>query len=328
MLTRRTLLASTGLALAGTVPTARAQATSIQKPARIVLGFPPGGSLDSITRPLAEKLKGTYAPVVIVDSRPGAAGRLTMDLVKTSEPDGTTVTIVPASLMVIFPHVYKKLGYDPFKDFAAVSTVCTFQFGFSVGPQVPADVKTIQQFAAWAKANPDKAAFASAGEGTMAHFAGVMVSRAIGVDLRHVPYKGGAPAIQDVLGGHIASSINVLSEPLPFAKEGKVRVLATTGPSRTTFLPDVPTMRDAGYRDVEIQEYFAAFVAPRTPTPIVAALAEQIRAAVATKDMQEALTARAFQPSAVSPRELETMVRADHDKWAPIVKSTGFTIEG
>lgn len=331
MMQRRDFIAGTALAAAATaVPGVRAQAASsptLNKPARIVLGFPPGGSLDSIARLLAERLKGGYAPVVTVENRAGAGGRIAMDLVKAAEPDGSLIVMAPASLMVIYPHVYKKLSYDPFKDFAAVSTVCTFQFGFSVGPAVPAEVRTIQQFAQWCKANPSKASFGSPGEGTMAHFAGVMVARAMGIPMQHVSYKGGAPAIQDVVGGQIASSINVLSEPLPFAKEGRIRVLATTGPARSPFLPDAPTMRDAGFKDFDIQEYFAAWTAPKTPPAIVNALADQIKAAVATKELQDAYAARAFAPSAVTPRELDAMVKADLDKWAPVVKSTGFSID-
>lgn len=332
MIQRRDLLAGSACALAaaaapGVLAQATTQAPTLNKPARIVLGFPPGGSLDSIARLLAERLKGGYASVVTVENRAGAGGRIAMEQVKAAEPDGSQVVIAPASLMVIYPHVYRKLSYDPFRDFVPVSTVCTFQFGFSVGPAVPAEVRTIAQFAQWCKANPSKASFGSPGEGTMAHFAGVMVARAMGVNMTHVPYKGGAPAIQDVVGGQIAASINVLSEPLPFAKEGRIRVLATTGAARSPFLPDAPTMRDAGFKDFDIQEYFAAWTSPRTPPAVVNALAEQIRAAVATKELQEAYAARAFAPSAVMPRELDAMVRADFDKWAPVVKSTGFSID-
>lgn len=328
MIQRRALLAATSCAIA--VPQVLAQPAvrpTVPKPARIVLGFPPGGSLDSIARLLAERLKGGYAPVVTVENRAGAGGRIAMDLVKASEPDGGLIVMAPASVMVIYPHVYKRLSYDPFKDFTPVSTVCTFQFGLSVGPAVPADVRTVQQFAQWCHANPSMASFGSPGEGTMAHFAGVMIARAAGMNLTHVPYKGGAPAIQDVVGGQVAASVNVLSEPLPFAREGRIRVLATTGAARSPFLPEAPTMREAGFRDFDMQEYFGAWLAPRTPPAVASALAEQIRAAVATRELQDAYAARAFLPSAVSPRELESMVRSDYDKWAPVVKSTGFSIE-
>lgn len=335
MIQRRTFLSGSACAAAlthayllpGQANAAGASTPTVNKTARFVLGFPAGGSLDSIARLLAERVKGGYAPTVLVENRAGAGGRIAMDLVKASEPDGATIVMAPASLMVIYPHVYKRLSYDPFKDFAPVSTLCTFQFGLSVGPAVPAQVRTVQQFAQWCQANPGQASFGSPGEGTMAHFAGVLIGRTLGLNLTHVPYKGGAPAIQDVVGGQIAASINVLSEPLPFAKEGRIRVLATTGAARSPFLPDAPTMREAGFRDFDIQEYFAAWVSPRTPPAIVNALAEQIREAVATKELQEAYAARAFLPSAVGPRELDAMVRADHDKWAPIVKSTGFSID-
>jgi tripartite-type tricarboxylate transporter receptor subunit TctC len=328
MIQRRMFVAGSICALATLgVQAQPAPRPTIPKPARMVMGFPPGGSGDSIARLLAERLKGSYAEVVLVENRVGAGGRIAMDLVKAAEPDGSWLVMAPASVMVIYPHVYKRLSYDPLRDFTPVSTVCTFQFGFSVGPAVPSEVRTVQQFAQWCKAHPNQASFGSPGEGTMAHFAGVMIGRVAGIDLTHVPYKGGAPAIQDVAGGQIAASVNVLSEPLPFAKEGRIRVLATTGGARSPFLPEVPTMREAGFKDFDIQEYFAVWGPPKMPVPIGNALAEQIRVAVASKELQDAYAARAFLPSAVKPQELDAMVRADLNKWAPIVKSTGFSID-
>lgn len=329
MISRREVLigAANGAILAAGWRGALAQGPLLTKPARIVLGFPPGGSLDTITRQLARHLEGSYAPSVIVENRAGAGGRIGMDVVKSAEPDGTVMTIIPASLMVIYPHVYRKLTYDPFKDFAPVSTVCTFQFGFSVGPAVPENVKTVSHFAQWCKANPAQASFGSPAAGTIAHFAGVMVGRAANIDLTHVPYKGGAPAIQDVAGGQIPASINVLSEPLPFAKEGKIRILATTGSRRSAHLPDVPTMQEAGFDGFDIEEYFAAFVPARTPATVVNGLAAQIRSAVTRPDLQEAFSSRTFQASAVSAGTLNKMIRNDFEKWAPIVKSTGFSID-
>jgi tripartite-type tricarboxylate transporter receptor subunit TctC len=325
---RRTFLAASASAAAiCATPSVLGQQTTISKPARIVLGFPPGGSLDSIARLLAERLKGTYAPSVTVENRAGAGGRIAMEAIKASDADGTMMTMGPASVAVLYPHVYRKLSYDPLKDFTPVSTVCTFQFGFSIGPMVPADVKTVQQFAQWCKANPTQANFASAGAGTMAHFAGIMISRALGLNMHHVPHQGGAPALHAVVGGHIAASINVLVEPLPFIKDGRVRALAVTGPTRATYLPDVPTMVEAGYPDVEVQEYFATWLAPETPVAIAGALADHLKEAIETKELQEAYSVRAFHPSSTTPRELDRMIRADLAKWGPIVTSTGFSID-
>ncbi|MGV3569922.1 MAG: tripartite tricarboxylate transporter substrate-binding protein [Ramlibacter sp.] len=324
-LNRRTMLAGAAAAIATPFVLAQ-QTTVIQKPARIVLGFPPGGSLDTIARLLAERLKGTYAPSVTVENRAGAAGRIAMEHVKASEPDGTAITMGPASVAVLYPHVYRNLSYDPLRDFTPVSTVCTFQFGFTIGPMVPAEVKTPQQFAAWCKANPKDASFGSAGEGTMAHFAGLMVSRAMGLDMQHVAFKGGAPALQAVVGGQIAASINVLVEPLPFVKEGKLRALGVTGPNRAAYLPQAPTFVEQGYRDVSVEEYFAAWLAPRTPASIANGLAEQLKKAIQTRELEEAYAARAFAPAFCTPQELDRLVRADLEKWGPVVKASGFTI--
>lgn len=327
-LNRRTLIAGAAASATCALPAVFAQqATAIQKPARIILGFPPGGSLDVIARLLAERLKGTYAPVVTVENRAGAGGRIAMDLVKNSEPDGTAITMGPASVAVLYPHVYKTLSYDPVKDFTPVSTVCTFQFGFTIGPMVPAEIKTPQQFAAWCKANPKDASFGSAGEGTMAHFAGLMVSRALGLNMQHVAFKGGAPALQAVLGGQIAASINVLVEPLQFVKDGKLRALGVTGPQRAAYLPQAPTFVEQGYSDVSVEEYFAAWVAPRTPPAIANALAEHLKKAIQTKELEDAYAARAFAPAFCTPQELDRLVRADIEKWGPVVKASGFSID-
>lgn len=327
--TRRSLLA--GAAAAAALPlVARAstpQKTVIAKPARIVLGFPPGGSLDTIARLLAERLKGSYAPAVLVENRPGAGGRIAMDLVKASDPDGTAITMGPASVAVLYPHVYKRLSYDPVRDFTPVSTVCTFQFAFTIGPMVPAEVKSPEQFVQWCRENPKDASFASAGEGTMAHFSGMMVSQALGLKMQHVAFKGGAPALMAVAGGHIASSINVLVEPLEFIKGGKLRALGVTGAARAKYLPQVPTFVEQGFREVAVEEYFAAWLAPKTPPAIANGLADALKKAIQTPELEEAYAARAFAPSYSTPEELDRMVRDDIEKWRPIVEASGFSIE-
>src|SRR5690606_21204576 len=219
-----------------------AGAQTVSQTARMVVGFPPGGSIDAMARLLADRLSGDYAPTVIVENRAGAGGRIAANFVKDADANGSILTLMPISLLAIYPHVFKDLAYDPLVDLSPVASTGSVQFALSVGKAVPESVKTAADFGEWCKANPEQATFGSAGSGNMAHFAGTMIADALGAKLTHVPYKGEAPAIQDVIGGQIAAGVNVLSAPLPFALEGRLRILATTGDTRAESLPDVPTM--------------------------------------------------------------------------------------
>jgi tripartite-type tricarboxylate transporter receptor subunit TctC len=208
---------------------------------RILVGFPPGGSADVIARLLAEKMRVSLGQNVIVDNKPGAAGRIVLGEVKRAAPDGQTLVLSPSGALVIQPWLYQNLGYDPVKDFTPVSRVSTFDFAVTAGPGAPAgDLKTVL---AWMKANPGKANYATSGAGTVPHFAGLLISQAAGVPLTHVAYRGGAPAAQDLIGGQIPLMVDTASETIEHHKAGKVRILAVTGEQRTKALADVPTLR-------------------------------------------------------------------------------------
>ena len=305
-----------------------ALAEIVAQQVKIYYGFPAGSAGDSVARRVADKLGGTDFTRLnpVVENKPGAGGRIALDSLKSAPADGSVLALSQASALSTYPYIYSKLSYG-LADFAPVSIGAVMTHGLAVGPMVPASVKTLKDYVAWAKANPGQASYGSPGAGSTPHFLGALLGLNSGADLRHVPYRGSLPAVNDVVGGQIADSVNVLSEPLPFAKEGRIRVLATTGSARSPYLPEAPTMREAGFRDFDIQEYFAVWAPAKTPPAVANALAAQIRDAVATKELQEAYAARAFLPSAVTPRELDAMVRADLAKWAPIVQSTGFSID-
>ena len=327
MFNRRQFVRSATGAVAAFPGVLLAQAPAITKPARIVVGFPPGGSADLMARALAQQL-GSYAPSVIVDNKPGAGGRIALEALKNAEPDGSTLVITPSSMVALYPHVYKKLSYDPLKDFTPVAMMASFPFVLTVGPMVPAQVKTVAEFLAWCKANPKLAAYASPGNGSTPHFAGLALSRAAQVELTHVAYKGGAPAMNDVLGGQIAANMAVISNALPLLQTGKLRALAVTGAVRSPALPEVPTLIESGYRDVLVTEWFGVFLPARASADVTARLNAAVRDALHTKTVQDVLAKASFDAAPpVSPVEFGRMLKSEIDRWGGIVKASGFTPE-
>ena len=250
MQTRRQLIATSvaGLATAGFVQVSRARAQAVSKPVRIMVGFPAGGGTDMIARILAERLRGPYASTVLVENKAGASARLAAEYVKNAEPDGSVLLFTPDFTMTIYPHSFRALSYDPLRDFTPISPAARSMLTYSVGPAVPESVKTLADFVAWCKANPGKASYATTSAGGTPHFVGMMLASEARVPMTPVHYRGGAPALQDLLGGHVQASINPISETLPFARAGSLRVLAVTGSKRSGFLPDIPTMRGGRLR--------------------------------------------------------------------------------
>jgi len=327
MLNRRLLLAgATAVAVPGALH-AQIPASAPARPARIVVGFPPGGSADLIARALAQNLGG-YAPSVIVDNKPGAGGRIALETLKTADTDGSTLVVTPSSMVALYPHVYRKLSYDPLKDFAPVAMVASFPFVLVVGPMVPATVKTLADFVAWCKAHPKQAAFASSGNGSTPHFAGVMLGRAAQIDWIHVAYKGGAPAMNDVMGGQIAANMAVVSNALPLLQSGKLRALAITGGNRSPALPDVPTLVESGFKDAAVTEWFGVFLPARAPSDVVARLATAVREAAMSKAVQEVIAKASFEAApAQTSADFGRALKAETERWASIVKASGFTPE-
>ena len=234
----------------------RAFAQELPRQISVIVGYPPGGGTDLLARQVAEGLRGTVAPAVIVENRPGAGGRIAAEYVKNAKPDGSVLLFTPAFPLLIYPHIYPKLPYDTLRDFAAVGIGGRSMLCLSVGPAVPASVKTLAEFAQWAKANPQQALF-GAPPGSSQHFAGQLYARSAGVPLTYVAYKGGAPAMQDLLGGHLPANVSPVSEALPHHAAGKIRILATTGAKRPRLLPDVPTMQELGHGEVLFQDWLA-----------------------------------------------------------------------
>ncbi len=325
MFDRRDFLAVTAgiAALAGWPILSRAQAFET---ARILVGFPPGGTVDAVARRVAEKLRGNYAKTVVVENKPGAGGRLAVEELKRSAPDGTTLLVTPAAMITLYPHVYTKLAYGV-DDVTPVSTVAQVAFAFGVGPAVPESVKNIKDFLAWAKANPAMANYGSPGAGSPPHMEGALLSKESGVELRHVPYRGSAPGIQDLLGGQVTAFSSPIGDYLPHLKSGKLRVLATSGAARSRFAPDVPTYTEQGFKALEMVEWYGLFLPAKAAPEVVQRAATAVRTAMTSPDMAEGLAAFGMEVQVSSPAELTKAVNDENAAWGPIIKKVGFTPE-
>jgi tripartite-type tricarboxylate transporter receptor subunit TctC len=301
-----------------------ARAQGVAGTARILVGFPPGGSTDVIARLLQPELR-SYAANVIVENRSGAGGRVALEALKGSPADGSVLAVSPLDVITLNPHIYKKLRYDGLADFIPVTPVCQLPNLVTVGPKVPNTVATLADFIAWCRANPRDATFGTPGAGTPLQFIGVSLARAAGFDYVHVPYQGSAPAVQDLLGGQIASTIVPIDGTLQHVKAGRVRALVTTGPERSSFLPDVPTVREAGYPSIERVGWWGVFLPAATPADIVGRLNNAVRAAVRSKDVEAGLTTASAEIGTLSVVEFAALTRAEYERWGPIVAASGFT---
>lgn len=324
-LRRRTFSQSLFLSLAAGV--AR---SAMAQPNQTVIwsGFPPGGLGDQVTRPLLERLKGRYPGTMILDSKPGAGGRIAADFVKRASADGSVLLQVPSSPMSIYPHTYgRKLSYDPLSDFVPVTPLVSYTLSMTVGPGVPADVKTVADFVRWAKANPDTANYGIPAPGSVPHFVGMMFERSTGVPLKSIPYKGGAPLLQDLMGGQVPVAFNVVSEVLPHLRSGKLRSLAVASPQRWAALPDVPTLAELGHKDITAVEFLGWYAPAKTPPDLVRKLNAAVQDALNTPEMKEVFAQNGLLPLRESPEAFARRVKEELARWAPIVHATGFKPE-
>jgi tripartite-type tricarboxylate transporter receptor subunit TctC len=326
LLSRRRFLAA--VAGAGVAPHLVASASSafaqaVAKPARILVGFAPGGTVDPTARLLAEHMQG-YAPSLIVENRPGAGGRIALQALKAAEPDGSVMVLTPVDQLALFPHVYSRLSYQPLEDFAPVTTVCSLQFLLAIGPKVPAAASSLADFIAWCRANPTAATYGSPGVGTHPHFLGATLARAAKFEFVHAPYTGGPALVQDVLAGHLAAAILPIGSLLPHVQSGALKALAATAPRRSTALPDVPTFKEAGYPMLESIERFGIVVPAGTPADAITNLNRVIREALQTEPVKAGLARLVLEPEPTSPSEFAQLIKTATQRWAEIVKESGF----
>ena len=329
-ISRRHIIQSTGAAtlLASIGRYALAQTLPSLENTKIVAGFAPGGTADTVSRRVADKLHPGYAKNAVVENKTGAGGQIAVQFVKNALPDGATLLLTPMSMLGIYPHTYKKLPYDPVADLTPVSCAAMFDYGFAVGPMVPASIKTVPEFLAWCRANPNLANFGSPAAGSSPHFIGALLGKAGNVDLRHIAFRGTQPAVLDMIGGQIAAVSGPTGEFTQHVAAGKCRLLSTSGPRRGKFTPGTPTLQEQGFKDMAFTEWFGFFMPAKAPQDVLQRLNAAIRSALAAQDVIDGLAGSYLEVMPTSPGQLAAMLKADTELWGPLVKAIGFTPEG
>jgi len=322
MSTFKKLVAVLALACAPAVALAQAQSYP-SKPVRLVVPYSPGGGADNAARILATRLSTAMGQTVVIDNRPGGSGMIGAQAVAQAEPDGYTV-LYDASAFAVNPAL-RKMAFDPAKDLVPVSLAVTVPNIFVVPPNAP--YKTVQEFVDYARKNPGKLTYASYGAGSAAHLIGELLKARAGIDLLHVPYKGGAPALTDLMGGQVDSYFSNAASGMSYVKSGKLRALAVTSAKRMAAMPDVPTLAESGFKDFEVLEWNGFFVPKGTPNDVVARLAKEVQAAVKDPATRQKLQGLGLDPVGSTPEEFGKFVQSEMTRWAGLVKSNHITVD-
>ncbi len=300
----------------------QAQAQSFPtRPITLVIPFAPGGSTSIVGRGIADKMSELLGEKVVVDNRPGAGGTVGTKAVAKSEPDGYTLVLGYTGPLAIGPSLYKNVGYDPRKDFAPIGLIGNAPNSLVVHPSFPA--KTVAELIAYAKANPGKVNFGSAGAGTASHITGEYFARSAGITLVHIPYKGTGPALTDLLGGHIPMAFAPIPASHPNVSAGKLRALAVTSATRSGLLPDVPTMAEAGLSDFDASLYYGLAAPAGTPRPVIDKLNKVLREALASDEVKRQLGADGTDITPGTPEDYAAFIDKDEKKWSQLVKASG-----
>jgi tripartite-type tricarboxylate transporter receptor subunit TctC len=305
------------LVAANCVMSAQAQNWQPDKPVRLIVGNVPGGASDVVSRLVAERLSAAFGQQVVVDNRPGASATIAYDMLAKSAPDGYTLATVGDSATIL-PFIYRKLTWDPRTSFAPVSVMTTQPLVLAVHVSVPA--ATAQEFITLARAKPGFYVFGSSGTGNSQHLTGELIKKATGISMNHVPYKGGGQAIVDLVGGQIPVAVLGSSPVIPYHRAGKVKILAVTAKKRSSAVPEVPTLAEAGIPGIDVFQWLSLAAPAKTPQNIVARLNAEIAKILAAPVVREKLQVAGFEPAPSSPQELATMYRDGMTRWGPLVK--------
>ncbi|MDQ3025536.1 MAG: tripartite tricarboxylate transporter substrate binding protein [Pseudomonadota bacterium] len=291
------------------------------KPIRFVVPYPAGGPLDTVARLLAQKVSESVGQPVVVDNKPGAGGNIGADIVAKSPADGYTILMGAVATHAINPTLYASIPYDPVRDFAPITQVASTPNVLVVNPGVPA--ASVAEFIAYAKANPGKLNFGSGSTGSAGHLAGELFKAMAGVEMTHVPYKGAAPAMNDLIGGQIQLMFDNLASSLGQVRAGKVRALAVTTAKRTPLAPELPTIAEAGLPSFDISTWFGVFAPAGTPREALDRLHAQFTRALAAPDVREKMQNLGAEPVGNRPEEFAAYIRAEGEKYARVIKASG-----
>jgi tripartite-type tricarboxylate transporter receptor subunit TctC len=307
-----------GLSLASLSARVQAQSQSV----KLLVGFAAGGSVDLTARALADAMKDSLGRPVIVENKPGAAGRLVLEAVKQARPDGDTLMLVPHGPMTLFPWIHRNLRYDPTKDFTPIGRVCVVDYALTTGPATPA--KTMGEYLQWARDPKNKASYGSPGAGTIPHFIGQGFTQRTRTDIVHVPYKGSALTMVDLMGGSVSLGVSPLADAIEHHRNGKVRILATTGSQRSTALKDIPTLKEAGI-DLVVDGWYGIYAPAGLPDTQLQALSKALESAVLKQE--DFFIKNAMRAAPLKPELLAQLQRAEMAQWEPWVKASGFKAE-
>jgi tripartite-type tricarboxylate transporter receptor subunit TctC len=322
---RFTALLAALAGLAAGVPAAALAEGYPMKPIRLVVPFPAGGSLDVVARAIGQKLSEAWSQPVVIDNRPGAGGNIGADLVAKSAPDGYTILEGALSTHAVNVSLYSKMPYDPVRDFAPITLVAVTPNVLVLNPSVPAN--SVKELIAYAKANPGKLSFGSGSNGSAGHLAGELFKTEAGVDMVHVPYKGAAPAMQDLLSGQIQLMFDNLANSMQQVRAGKLKALAVTTEHRSALVPDLPTLAESGLPGFDISTWWGFMAPAGTPKDIIAKWNAEVARILATPEMKAFFAQQGAEPSPTSPEAFGAMIRSEITKYAKIVKASGAKVD-
>jgi tripartite-type tricarboxylate transporter receptor subunit TctC len=325
----RRLSAAVCMAVLACLPIAATAQAFPSKPIRWIVPFPPGGPTDGFSRAAAQKLSEVLGQQVIVENVPGAGASIGMERVARSAPDGYTIGLATTGTHAINPHLYgARLPHDTSRDFTPLTLAVRYVNILVVNPKLP--IASVSDLVAYARANPGKVTFGSAGNGSSNHLSGEVLKMVTGAPMQHVPYRGSAPALADVIGGNITFMFDILITAMPSANAGRVKALAVTSERRSPYAPDVPTMAEAGlkgFTEAGSDLWFGIVGPAGIPRPVVQRLNEALITALRSPEMRQRISANGFELWTSTSEEFAKVIRADRDRWGPIVKASGAKVD-
>lgn len=297
----------------------------INAPIHIIVPVGAGSISDVSARWIAEALTGTFGQAVIIENKPGAGGTIAAEALKRARPDGTTLLLAPIALPILTPLVYKYAGFDPAKDLEPIAQLSSFVYALAVRADHPAH--SVREFVAWAKSHPAAATFATGGTGSAPHLLGMLLSRAAGIEMIHVPFKSPAQQQSDLIGGHVAASIDALPNLISLQRAGKIRVLATSGAGRSPLSPAAATFTEQGYPMIDAVGWNALFAPAKTPAIMIDQLSASIVDALQSRDFRQKFTDVGLEVTGTTPQELAAIMAADTARWSAIIRDAGYVVE-